>query len=78
MVKFIKTQPFLNRKLSAIDAISVKLKTCEVGKVEGCEVCEVEGMQSWPLGSLAKSKGAIWVRFEVEVERQSGFMARSL
>ena len=35
-------------------------------------------MRSWPLGSPEKPKGAIWVRFEVEVERRSRFVARSL
>ena len=53
----------------------MKLKACEVGEVEGCEV---EGVRSWPLGSPVKSKGAILVRFEVEVKRQSRFVARSL
>ena len=67
-----------------------EVEGCEVGEVEdvrswsaistkskACEVGEVKGVWSWPLSSPAKSKGVIWVRFEVKVERRSGFVAWS-
>ena len=40
---------------------------CRLGAILGCDLSEVEGV-IWVLGSPTKSKGAIWVRFEVEVE----------
>ena len=41
---------------------------CHLNAILGCNLGEVEGL-IWALGSPVKSKGAIWVRFEVKVER---------